>query len=455
MKINKITLKNFKSIGNSPLEYNFDTQFNLIKGKSGKGKSLLLAGIVWGLFGKSSDFKGSSNSTLPTSKLINDINKKEMLVTIELDNGYTIKRGLAPSVFEVINEKGISVNDLSAKKLDQDMLEQDILKGLTLDVFYTVNYLCDKPSSVPFLYMTKTQRKDYIEKILDLRIVYHLNENLKPYISTNNLELSKLENQKQLQLDKINGEKENQNDEYSKQLEQIEKREEEIADYYKKITSDETAWKEATDAWNKGDTSILTEMMNTMRDGMSAIMGGDGRGIMGTENLNPEDIKELLGDNMFDVSNIWLDIADQLKELNSINKNLDDLNAKNQTGGTVKNPVFTDSGADRSKPTTSQTNTSPVIPKDPPKPATPSTDSGVKAQHTVVRGDTLWDLAKKYYGNYYQWQKIQKANGNINPYTLPIGKKLIIPFDTGGLMLVHQKNSSNCWKLLRAFQATA
>jgi DNA repair exonuclease SbcCD ATPase subunit len=198
MKINKITLKNFKSIGNSPLEYNFDTQFNLIKGKSGKGKSLLLAGIVWGLFGKSSDFKGSSNSTLPTSKLINDINKKEMLVTIELDNGYTIKRGLSPNIFEVINEKGISVNDLSAKKLDQDMLEQDILKGLTLDVFYTVNYLCDKPSSVPFLYMTKTQRKDYIEKILDLRIVYHLNENLKPYISTNNLELSKLENQKQL-----------------------------------------------------------------------------------------------------------------------------------------------------------------------------------------------------------------------------------------------------------------
>ena len=139
MKINKIILKNFKSIGNSPLEYNFDTQFNLIKGKSGKGKSLLLAGIVWGLFGKSSDFKGSSNSTLPTSKLINDINKKEMLVTIELDKGYTIKRGLSPNVFEVINEKGISVNDLSAKKLDQDMLEEDILKGLTLEVYYTGN----------------------------------------------------------------------------------------------------------------------------------------------------------------------------------------------------------------------------------------------------------------------------------------------------------------------------
>lgn len=238
-----------------------------------------------------------------------------------------------------------------------------------------------------------------------------------------------LENQKEQQLDKVKNDKENQTDEYNKQLDEIEKREKEIMDYYKKMSSDETAWKEATDAWNNGDTSILTDLMNAMRDGMSAIMGGDGTGIMGSENLSPEDIKELLGDSMLDVSNIWLDIADQLKELNSINKNLDDLNANSQKGGTIKNPVFTDGGADKTKPTTSQPNVEPIMPKDPPKPTTPT---GIKGYHTVVGGDTLWDLAKKYYGNYYQWQKIQKANGNIDPYRLPIGKKLAIPFRSGG-----------------------
>ena len=198
MKIKSITIKNFKSIGNAPFTYNFDSNFSLIKGSPGKGKTLILTAIAFNLFGKNTDFKGNSNSTLPANKLINDINNKELMTEIVLDNGYTIRRGLKPNVFEVLNEKGLNVNDLSSKKLDQEMLEQDILKGLDLNLFMTTNYLCSKPSSVPFLYMSKTQRKEYIEKMLDLRIVYHLNENLKPYIAENKLDKSKLENEQSL-----------------------------------------------------------------------------------------------------------------------------------------------------------------------------------------------------------------------------------------------------------------
>ncbi|HZJ99998.1 MAG TPA: LysM peptidoglycan-binding domain-containing protein, partial [Tissierellaceae bacterium] len=53
-------------------------------------------------------------------------------------------------------------------------------------------------------------------------------------------------------------------------------------------------------------------------------------------------------------------------------------------------------------------------------------------QYTIKRGDTLWDLAQKYYGNPYQWTKIAQANKNLDPKRLQVGKKLIIPFDTGG-----------------------
>jgi len=42
----------------------------------------------------------------------------------------------------------------------------------------------------------------------------------------------------------------------------------------------------------------------------------------------------------------------------------------------------------------------PQRPADPPKPRT----------HTVVRGDTLWGIAKKYYGNGSQYTKIYDAN---------------------------------------------
>ena len=57
--------------------------------------------------------------------------------------------------------------------------------------------------------------------------------------------------------------------------------------------------------------------------------------------------------------------------------------------------------------------------------------TGYKAMHTIQRGDTLWDLAVKYYGDGTQWTKIQQANGGIDPYTLQIGRQLYIPYKKG------------------------
>lgn len=77
--------------------------------------------------------------------------------------------------------------------------------------------------------------------------------------------------------------------------------------------------------------------------------------------------------------------------------------------------------------------------------------------HTIASGDTLWDLAQKYYGDGSKWTKIQNANGGINPYTLTIGKKIVIPFASGGytgmdegLAFLHQKE-----RVLNAQQTSA
>lgn len=260
-----------------------------------------------------------------------------------------------------------------------------------------------------------------------------------------------LDKQKQEQLDQVGKNKDNENMNYDNNVSEVNDKSKQIQDYYNKLINDDTLWKNAVDKWNAGDTNVLTQMMNDMQDELSKLMSGDGKGIMGTENLSPDDIKSIVGDNLTDVSNIWLSIKDQLTELNSINKNLDDLNASQQKGNNVNNPDYT---THETSSFIAHRNVTPYLPPEQ-QPATPAKQNGIKATHTVVNGDTLWDLAKKYYGNYYQWTKIQKANGNLDPYRVPIGRKLLIPFDTGGLMLVHQKNSSNCWKLLRAFQATA
>ncbi|MGM4982248.1 5'-nucleotidase C-terminal domain-containing protein [Hyphomicrobiales bacterium] len=54
------------------------------------------------------------------------------------------------------------------------------------------------------------------------------------------------------------------------------------------------------------------------------------------------------------------------------------------------------------------------------KPKTP-------AIHVIVAGDTLWDLAKTYYGSAKQWHKLLAANRNLKPHHLPVGEKLRVP----------------------------
>lgn len=46
--------------------------------------------------------------------------------------------------------------------------------------------------------------------------------------------------------------------------------------------------------------------------------------------------------------------------------------------------------------------------------------------HKVVKGDTLWAIAKRYTGDGNNWHKIAKDNGVDDPKLLQIGKQLVI-----------------------------
>ena len=52
-----------------------------------------------------------------------------------------------------------------------------------------------------------------------------------------------------------------------------------------------------------------------------------------------------------------------------------------------------------------------------------------KKYHTVKKGDTLWGIAKKYYGNGAQYTKIFNANKSLikNPDLIYVGQKFLIP----------------------------
>lgn len=53
--------------------------------------------------------------------------------------------------------------------------------------------------------------------------------------------------------------------------------------------------------------------------------------------------------------------------------------------------------------------------------------SNSKTYHTVVKGDTLWGIAKRYYGNGSKYPTIAQANNISNPDIIYPGQKLLIP----------------------------
>jgi LysM domain. len=64
---------------------------------------------------------------------------------------------------------------------------------------------------------------------------------------------------------------------------------------------------------------------------------------------------------------------------------------------------------------------------EPTRPAQPPATSG--RRHVVVKGDTLFSLAQKYYGNRSRWRDIYAANRNVlpNENALRLGMELRIP----------------------------
>ena len=60
---------------------------------------------------------------------------------------------------------------------------------------------------------------------------------------------------------------------------------------------------------------------------------------------------------------------------------------------------------------------------------TKNTATTAKKYHTVKKGDTLYGIATKYYGNGAQYMKIFNANKDIikNPDLIYVGQKILIP----------------------------
>jgi nucleoid-associated protein YgaU len=80
----------------------------------------------------------------------------------------------------------------------------------------------------------------------------------------------------------------------------------------------------------------------------------------------------------------------------------------------LQNSQPAQSKTDQPQTTTENKNTQTITPTD-------------KRYHIVLRGQTLSDIAKQYYGSASKWPKIKNANPSINPDKLLPGTRLLIP----------------------------
>lgn len=226
----KVCVKNFFSVGNSPIEINLNThKRTLCIGKNGSSKSsCILDSIVFALYGK-------PYRKIPKPNIINAKNKSNTLVTIEFSigsNEYKVVRGLKPNIFEIYCND-ILINQDAKSKDYQEYLEKYILK-VNYNSFINVVIL-GTARLQPFMQMSQQDRRNIIEELLDIKIFSTMNILVKEKISKIKEELNSVNYNINLTKEKIKLQKQNIEDHKLNKQEQIEQKTKEIEKYNSRI----------------------------------------------------------------------------------------------------------------------------------------------------------------------------------------------------------------------------
>ena len=196
MILQTIKFKNFFSSGNSFVELDLRKyKTAILAGTNGMGKSSLLSAITFGLFGK-------TIKQVTKNQIINSINGKNCIVEIDLMVGndlYLIRRGIKPNIFEIM-KNGVLIDQTDVNDY-QDYLEENILK-CTFRTFLQTSVISIE-NYKPFMSLSKAERRDFIEDILDIKVFTFMNQLIKSKITKNKDELKLVSLSMQSVKDKI------------------------------------------------------------------------------------------------------------------------------------------------------------------------------------------------------------------------------------------------------------
>jgi DNA repair exonuclease SbcCD ATPase subunit len=189
--IKNLTVKNFMSVGNVSQAVNFDQEsLTLVLGsnldlggddtgsRNGTGKTTIINALSYALYGQ-------ALTNIRKENLINKINGKNMLVTVEFEkNGlnYRIERGRKPNLLRLyVDNQEITADNQGEDESQGDSRETQKSIEQMLDMTHTMfkHLVALNTYTEPFLAMRAADQREVIEQLLGITLLSEKAELLK------------------------------------------------------------------------------------------------------------------------------------------------------------------------------------------------------------------------------------------------------------------------------------